>query len=54
VAVPMLVLEVPFAKWAHLAYRPVVLFLVKVKQAYYAEQGQPAQAGAVVQPAAAE
>jgi quinone-modifying oxidoreductase, subunit QmoC len=44
VAIPMLVLEVPFAKWAHLAYRPVVLFLMKVKQRYYAEQGatQPA------------
>jgi ferredoxin len=35
VAVPMLVLEVPFAKWAHLAYRPVVLFLNKVKLAYW-------------------
>ncbi len=34
VAVPMLVLEVPFAKWAHLAYRPVVLFLTKVKADY--------------------
>ncbi len=37
VAVPMLVLEVPFAKWAHLAYRPVVLFLNKVKLAYLEE-----------------
>ena len=34
VAVPMLVLEVPFAKWAHLAYRPLVLYLTDVKQAY--------------------
>lgn len=34
VAVPMLVLEVPFAKWAHLAFRPVTIFLVKVKEAY--------------------
>ncbi len=33
VAVPMLVLEVPFAKWAHLAYRPLVLYLMKVKEA---------------------
>lgn len=43
VAVPMLVLEVPFAKWAHLAYRPVVLFLMKVKERYLAEQkaGEP-------------
>ncbi len=34
VAIPMLVLEVPFAKWAHLAYRPVVLYLTKVKEKY--------------------
>ncbi len=34
VAIPMLVLEVPFAKWAHLAYRPVVLFLTRVKKDY--------------------
>jgi hypothetical protein len=37
VAVPMLVLEVPFAKWAHLAFRPVVLFLTKVKEQYRQE-----------------
>lgn len=37
VAVPMLVLEVPFAKWAHLAYRPVVLYLLKVKRSYRQE-----------------
>jgi ferredoxin len=41
VAIPMLVLEVPFAKWAHLAYRPVVLFLVKVRQAYLADNPEP-------------
>lgn len=34
VAVPMLVLEVPFAKWAHLAFRPVTSFLVKVREDY--------------------
>jgi len=39
VAVPMLILEVPFAKWAHLAYRPVVLYLMRVKTGYLAEQG---------------
>jgi ferredoxin len=32
VAIPMLILEVPFAKWAHMAYRPVVIFLTKVKE----------------------
>lgn len=38
VAIPMLVLEVPFAKWAHLAFRPVVLFLTKVKEEYNKQQ----------------
>jgi hypothetical protein len=37
VAVPMLVLEVPFAKWAHLAFRPVAIFLMKVKEEYQQE-----------------
>jgi hypothetical protein len=40
VAVPMLVLEVPFAKWAHLAFRPVAVFLIKVKEAYKKEMEQ--------------
>ena len=31
VAVPMLAVEVPFAKWAHQLYRPLVLYLMKVK-----------------------
>jgi len=34
VAIPMLVLEVPFAKWAHLAFRPVSIYLIKVKEEY--------------------
>jgi len=37
-AIPMLVLEVPFSKWAHLAFRPVVLYLTKVKEKYYEAQ----------------
>jgi len=37
-AIPMLVLEVPFSKWAHLAFRPVVLFLTKVKEEYKRQQ----------------
>jgi len=37
VAIPMLVLEVPFAKWAHLAYRPLVIFLLKVREVYEKE-----------------
>lgn len=52
VAIPMLVLEVPFAKWAHLAYRPVVLYLLKVKEDYAREQTATASEG-VVQGAAA-
>ena len=39
VTVPMLVLEVPFAKWSHLAYRPVTIFLVKVKERYAQQAG---------------
>lgn len=31
VAVPMLVIEVPFGKWSHLFYRPLALFLSAVK-----------------------
>lgn len=38
VAIPMLVLEVPFSKWAHLAFRPVVYYLTKVKEQYHQEQ----------------
>jgi len=32
VAVPMLVVEVPFGKWSHLFYRPLAVFLTKVKE----------------------
>jgi signal transduction histidine kinase len=31
IAVPMLVIEVPFAKWTHQLYRPLILYLTKVK-----------------------
>jgi len=31
IAVPMLVIEVPFAKWTHQLYRPLMLYLMKVK-----------------------
>jgi quinone-modifying oxidoreductase, subunit QmoC len=37
VAVPMLVLEVPFAKWAHLAYRPIAIYLLRVRDRYLQE-----------------
>lgn len=31
IAVSMLVVEVPFGKWAHLLYRPLAIYLNKVK-----------------------
>ncbi len=31
-AVPMLVIEVPFGKWSHLFYRPLAMFLTRVKE----------------------
>lgn len=33
IAVPMLIIEVPFGKWAHLMYRPLVMYLESVKAA---------------------
>ncbi len=33
IAVPMLVIEVPFGKWPHLLYRPLAVYLDRVKQA---------------------
>ena len=32
VAVPMLVIEVPFGKWSHLFYRPLAIFLATVRE----------------------
>ncbi|MCL5270267.1 MAG: 4Fe-4S dicluster domain-containing protein [bacterium] len=32
IAVPMLVIEVPFGKWAHLAYRPLALYFFSVRE----------------------
>ena len=32
IAVPMLVLEVPFGKWAHLMYRPLAMYLIAVRR----------------------
>jgi len=32
IAVPMLVIEVPFGKWSHLCYRPLAIFLATVKE----------------------
>lgn len=32
IAVPMLIIEVPFGKWSHLFYRPLALFLTTVRE----------------------
>ncbi len=32
IAVPMLVIEVPFGKWSHLLYRPLAVYLATVKE----------------------
>jgi ferredoxin len=52
VAIPMLVLEVPFSKWAHLAYRPVVLMLLRVRAKYISQYEQPEGAVVAAEPAA--
>jgi hypothetical protein len=36
IAVPMLVIEVPFAKWTHQLYRPMILYLMSVKKRAFA------------------
>jgi len=40
--VPMLALEVPFSKWAHLAYRPLAMYFSEVQAAATAERAEPA------------
>ena len=37
---PMLVLEVPFGKWAHLAYRPLAIYFQRVKELAVAQQAK--------------
>lgn len=44
-AVPMLVLEVPFMKWAHLMYRPLALYLRGVKRAAAERRAEPVTVG---------
>ncbi|HMK93525.1 MAG TPA: 4Fe-4S ferredoxin, partial [Thermoleophilia bacterium] len=44
--VPMLVLEVPFGKWAHLAYRPLAVYFAKVQQHAEAAAVEKAKAAA--------
>jgi ferredoxin len=47
IAVPMLVVEVPFGKWAHLLYRPLALYLLAVRAAAPAAVETPVPASAV-------
>ncbi len=44
IAVPMLVIEVPFGKWAHLLYRPLAIWVAEVRKT--AEEGSKALAAA--------
>jgi ferredoxin len=41
--VPMLVLEVPFSKWSHMAYRPLAMYLAEVRRAAFARREAGAQ-----------
>ncbi|MBN2399962.1 MAG: 4Fe-4S dicluster domain-containing protein [Candidatus Aminicenantes bacterium] len=46
--VPMLVLEVPFSKWSHLAYRPLAMYLAAVQRD--ALLGRSSQGGEILAP----
>jgi quinone-modifying oxidoreductase, subunit QmoC len=46
IAVPMLVVEVPFGKWTHLAYRPLAIYVAAVRGKELALAGQPAVSAA--------
>jgi hypothetical protein len=44
IAVPMLIIEVPFGKWNHLVFRPMAQYLVEVREAAHARQPAPVPA----------
>ena len=49
VLVPMLMIEVPFSKWSHLAYRPLGIYLAQVRATALARArggAEPARRGA--------
>lgn len=46
--VPMLILEVPFGKWSHLAYRPVAIYFQEVRQKAIARQAAEAEPSPIV------
>ncbi|MBI9037976.1 MAG: 4Fe-4S dicluster domain-containing protein [Bacteroidales bacterium] len=43
ILVPMIIVEVPFSKWSHLAYRPFAIYFAKLKKASYAQQAIKSQ-----------
>jgi len=47
VLVPMIMVEVPFSKWSHLAYRPFAIYFANVKKAALAQEYETELAPAV-------
>jgi hypothetical protein len=43
IAVPMLVIEIPFGKWSHMIYRPLAIYLQTVKERATLKEQIPAQ-----------
>jgi ferredoxin len=41
ILVPMVLVEVPFSKWSHLAYRPFAIYFTRLKKAAVARQFEP-------------
>jgi ferredoxin len=44
IAVPMLIIEVPFGKWNHLVFRPMAQYMIEVREAAYARRPAPVAA----------
>lgn len=44
IAVPMLVIELPFGKWTHMIYRPLAIYLQTVKEKALQQQQLPEEA----------
>ncbi len=40
IAVPMLVIEIPFGKWSHVFYRPLAIYFQSVKEQASGNQAQ--------------
>jgi hypothetical protein len=50
--VPMLVLEVPFSKWSHMAYRPLAMYLSILREKALAADTEPQQRPVAAAPTA--